>query len=210
MSKWIVEGKTSETLNYRRFDGKEDIQVSPEIFSELITIRTDLKEKIKEIETLKTDKIELDKKIEQLKTDSGKSDEVKKLNSDLEIAQDSFKELKKKYDELEKSIPAKVDAESAEKIKLIDFAKSADIKTDGLSGKEIKLQVIAKGLPFKEGTKPEEVSDDIINARFDAACELLRVKANTTPVKTPSVKVDADELAKNKEARLNMYNKKEA
>ena len=210
MPKWIVEGKTSETLNYRRFDGKEDIQVSPEIFSELITIRTDLKEKNKEIEILKTDKDELNNKIEKLKTDSGKSEEVKKLNSDLEIAQDSFKELKKKYDELEKSIPAKVDAESAEKIKLIDFAKSAEIKTDGLSGKEIKLQVIAKGLPFKEGTKTDEVSDDIINARFDAACELLKVRANETPTRAASVKGDANEIAKNKEARLNMYNKKEA
>ena len=135
---------------------------------------------------------------------------MKKLNSDLEIAQDSFKELKKKYDELEKSIPAKVDAESAEKIKLIDFAKSAEIKTDGLSGKEIKLQVIAKGLPFKEGTKTDEVSDDIINARFDAACELLKVRANETPTRAASVKGDANEIAKNKEARLNMYNKKEA
>jgi hypothetical protein len=211
MPKWIVEGKTSETLNYRRFDGKEDIQVSPEIFSELITIRTDVKEKNKEIETLKADKDELNKKIEQLKTDSGKSDEVKKLSGELETSQDSVKEWKKKYDELDKSIPERVASESAEKIKLMEFAKSADIKVDGLSNKEIKLQVIAKGLPFKEGTSFDTLSDDIINARFDAASELLKVRANETQTKqTVSVKVDANEIAKNKETRLNMYNKKEA
>jgi len=208
MAKWIVEGNTSNLLNYRRFDSNDDIEVSPEIFSELISIRKDLKEKIKEIDTLKTDKADLEKKVDQSKSD--KPEDVKKLTDELDTAKDSIKEWQKKYDELEKSIPEKVESESVEKVKLIDFAKSVDVKVDGLSNKEIKLQVIAKGLPYKSEVKTDDLSDEAIEARFDAACELLKIQANTETKKETTVKIDADEIAKKRADLQNYYNKKEA
>ena len=207
MPRWTVEGNTSESLKYRRFDGKEDIEVAPEIFSELITIRTDLKEKIKEINTLKTDNNDLKTKVEQLKTDSGNSDEVKKLKVDLDTATDKANEWKKKYDELQSSLPGMVDKESAEKFKLVEFAKSVDanMKVDGLSNKEIKVQIIAAGLPFKEGIKVDELSDEAIDARYDAACELLKVKANTTPVTNPKTRIDSNIIEQKREGLLHIH-----
>jgi hypothetical protein len=207
MSKWTVDGgDASNLLTYRLFDNSGDIQVSPEIHTELMKIKTDGKEKIKEIDNLKKEKADLEKQVETIKTDKA---------GDIDTAKDSVKEWKKKFDDLQGSIPEIVEKQSVEKFKLIEFAKSVDanMKIDGLSNKEIKLQIIAKGLPYKDGVKIDSLSDDAIEARFDAACELLKVKANTESKPVQGIKIDSNEIQKKRDALLSVYEtnqKKEA
>ena len=206
-NKWTVEGgDASNLLTYRLYDNSGDIQVSPEIHTELMKIKTDAKEREAEIKTLKEEKANLENSI---KADKNESEEIKKLKTDLETSKDSIKEWQKKCDELQKEIPVKVEKEASEKVRLIEFAKSVDVKADGLSNREIKLQVISKGLPYKEGVKIDELSDDAVDARYDAACELLRhIPNNETKKTTETVKVDADSIAKKREALLNVYDNK--
>lgn len=216
--KWTVEGgDASNLLTYRLFDNSEDIQVSPDIHTELMKIKNDNKDKGIKFDTLNKEKVELEKQIEKIKIDKKDDKEVEKFKIDLETANDSVKEWKRKFDELQKSIPETVEKESAEKVKLIAFAQSVDskMKVDGLSNKEIKLQIIAKGLPFKEGMKIDSMSDEAVEARYDAACELLRVRANEIPNNKiqNKIKVDADTIAIKREKLQTVYEdsqKKEA
>ena len=88
---------------------------------------------------------------------------------------------------------------ASERAELISFAKSSDesIVVDGLSNKEIKLQIIAKGLPFAEGIKVDSMSDEVIEARFDASKELIREKANMSSMVATT---DSTDLNKKKNA----------
>lgn len=74
---------------------------------------------------------------------------------------------------------AALDSAIAERIKLIDAAKAIapDVKTDGMSAKELKLSVIKSALPFAADIRVDALSDDQLNARYDAACDLAREKA---------------------------------
>lgn len=211
MPKWNVEGNdTSNSFTYRKFDGSTDIQVAAEIHQELMSIKNDSKEKAKEIVALKAEIDSLEKEKEQIKKDNEENADNKELEAKLEIANDKAKEWEKKYDALNLSIPEIVEKSSNEKFELAAFAKSVDpeIKLDGLTNKEIKIQIIAKGLPFKAGIKTDSLTDEIIDARYDAACELLRVKASESKndnSQNVGVKIDADEIAKKKAALQNIY-----
>lgn len=180
MPKWNVEGDTtSNSFTYRKFDGSTDIQVAPEIHQELMSIKTDNKEKSQTIDKLKSDNSKLLDEIEKFKLDKQDNADRKEIEAKLELANDKAVEWEKKFDELNSSIPEMVEKGSLEKFELVEFARSVDpnIKLDGLSNKEIKLQIISKGLPFKSGVKTDELQDEIIDARYDAACDLLRERA---------------------------------
>lgn len=190
--KWTVEGgDASNLLTYRKFDGSSDIQVSKEIHDELQTIKTDAKDKGIENDTLKKEIAGLKETNEKLKVDA-----KQEYQNQLELEKEKSKKWAEKFDTLEKEIPAKVAELAKETAELTTFAKAVmpDMKFDSMSNKEIKLQVIAKGLPFKEGVKVDSISDEMLNARFDAACELLRKSAIAPEKKEPegSIKIDAN------------------
>lgn len=211
MPKWNVEGdNTSNSFTYRKFDGSTDIQVAPEIHKELMAIKNDSKEKNQKIEQLKSENENLKKENEKIKLDKKDEDENKEIKAKLEIANDEAKEWKKKFDSLNNSIPEIVEKNSIEKFELIEFAKSIDnkMKIDGLSNKDIKLQIIAKGLPFKDGVKTDSLTDEIIEARYDAACDLLRTKAadyKKTNYAGGEIKIDRNEIEKKRADLQTVY-----
>jgi hypothetical protein len=100
------------------------------------------------------------------------------------------------------------DAALGERMKLIDMAKSVrqDFKHDGLSNRDIKLSVISTNLPYTTGTDIAKLDDAHVNARYDAACELAKVKASQQPnSETSFMRVDEADLKKKKEERLNLH-----
>ena len=209
--KWIVDGSdASNLLTYRRFD-ETDIQVDSEIHGELMSARNQTKEVQKNFDALEKENKILKEQNEKLKADAGDIPDKEKLVDQLEVANDKAEALQKKYDELEASIPDMVDNNTRERLQLVEFAKSVDpeLKTDSLSNKEIKLQVIAKGLPFKAGVKMDSVSDDAIEARFDAACELLRERATDTNTGTASTGFDRNSVDEKKNALQNVYQREQ-
>lgn len=116
---------------------------------------------------------------------------------------------KEKYNQLEAAVPEMADQAATEKVEVLEAAKGVDgIQTDGLSTKEIKLAIIGKGLPFKPDVKIDGLSNDVINARYDAAVELLKKTANIPQRKTmikDTVKIDASVIEEKKRALLNQY-----
>jgi hypothetical protein len=207
--KWIVEGgDASNLLTYRRFDGSTDIQVDSNIHGELMSVRNDSKEKQKKIDSLEKENSKFKEQIEKFKTDSIDPKDKEKLVIDLELANDKADEWKTKHDKLEASIPDMVESKSQERFDLISFAKSVDseMKVDSLSNKEIKLQIISKGLPFKKGVRSDDLSDERIEARYDAACELLRVKATENDnSNSQSLGIDRNTIEEKKAKLKNVY-----
>lgn len=209
--KWNVEGdNTSNSLTYRKFDGSTDIQVAPEIHKELMAIKNDSKENSQKIEQLKSENEKLMKENEKIKMDKKDEDGNKELEAKLEIANDKAKEWEKKFDALNASVPEMIEKGSIEKFELVEFAKSVDtkMKIDGLSNKDIKLQIIAKGLPFKEGVKTDSLTNEIIEARYDAACDLLRTKAadkKNNNYAGGEVKIDRNEIEKKRADLQTVY-----
>jgi len=206
---WKVDGDdTSNSLTYRKFDGTTDIQVAPEILKELQAIKTDAKEKEKESVSFQSTIEKLTKENEQFKADKKDENDNKDVLAKLEIATDLSKEWEKKFDALNLSIPEMVEKGAQEKFELVEFAKSVDseMKIDGLSNKEIKLQIIAKGLPFKDGIKTDSMTDEIIEARYDAACDLMRTKASEKKNDNKNeIKIDRDEIAKKRADLQTVY-----
>jgi len=206
---WKVDGDdTSNSFTYRKFDGTTDIQVASEILQELQAIKNDAKEKVKENVSLQSTIDQLTKEVAQFKTDKKDEKGEKDVLAKLEIANDMSKEWEKKFDALALSVPDLVEKGTKEKFELVEFAKSvsSEMKIDGLSNKEIKLQIIAKGLPFKDGIKVDSMSDEIIEARYDAACDLMRTKASENKgANTNETKVDRDEIAKKRADLQTVY-----
>ena len=207
--KWIVEGNdASNLLTYRMLDGNTDIQVDGAIHGELMRARNDSKEKSKKIEILENENKDLRNGLEKIKIDMKDIPDKEKILTELEIANDKAAEWKKKFDELENKIPDMIERNSKEKFQLIEFAKSVDpnMRIDGLSNKEIKLQIIAKGLPFRSGINIESQADEIVEARYDAACELLREKAikNNDKPKV-GLSIDRNQLAEKRIAMTQVY-----
>jgi hypothetical protein len=78
------------------------------------------------------------------------------------------------------------------------------MKVDGLSLQEKKLQIIAKALPFKAGINVD--SKEVIDARYEAACELLRTRNKETSYKPATgIKVDSNAIAEKKAKMQNVY-----
>jgi len=207
---WTVEGgDTSNLLTYRLYDGSQDIHVDKAILGEIMDIKDDLKARQLEINDKNQEIENLKAKIEKIQVDSKDNPEVKDLMDKLEIANDKSEEWEKKFKELEAKIPTLVNDSTQEKFELVNFAKSVDssIVVDGLTNREIKLQVIAKGLPFKAGIQTDSITDEQIEARYDAACELLRAKA--TEPKSGSLQIDSKSIEEKKMALKNLYGKKQ-
>jgi len=176
--------------SYRMMDGATDIQVDGPIHQELMALRKQIKNDSAEIDNLKT-------QIEQKVTDE-------KINDELRVAKDEAEQWKNKFGELKKSIPEMVAKAAMDRLDLVDIAKSvcADQKFSEMSDKDIRIQVIQKGLPFKSGIAIDGVSDFEIDARFDAAVELLKHQANKKEDK-PQTAIDENTI---NEKRLNMQN----
>jgi len=193
---------TDKKFSYRKFDGSTDISVSQEVHEELMLLRNNLKEFNAKIDGY-------EKEIEELKADSSDNEEIKSLKELNESLKETVDSWKSQFDALKNSIPEKAAELAKERSELVDFAKSAEISVDGLSNDEIKLQIIAKGLPFKEGVKVDSLNAETINARYDAACELLKEKANLSnpkPVQRDSnFTVDSSHIEEMRNKGLNMY-----
>jgi hypothetical protein len=188
-----------KTFSYRKFDGSTDIQVPQEIHSEFMTLRNQIKADQDQIK-------ELNEKL-AVASKEPPVDKDKELEEKIQLLTDQNEELKKNYASLEASIPEKIAAAATERVAVLDSAKASgvEIKMDGLSNREIKLQLIAKHLPFKDGIKVDSMSDDAVNARYDAAIEIAKIKANHVNSRLSGNQTKVDSVEEMKMKRLNMY-----
>jgi uncharacterized protein len=209
----IKEGDMPQTLTYRADDGK-DYQVPPEVMAEIKTIKSKIKKDEEELQAAQAQLEEVKKQVEAATSEPAPTEpsEVEKLkaeNAKLQGLVDTLSDAVKKYqaelesastetstDELDKAVQDRMD--------LIDVAKAAlpDFKADGLSNREIKLKVIDKVLPST--ARLDSVDQYIIDARFDAAAELLRVTARTSQRNSGGVRVDQSSVEDKKNKRLNL------
>jgi len=192
-----LKGTSDTKFSYRKFDGSTDISVSQEVHTELMSLRNTIKDFQNQVDSYKTQIGDLNKKSESNEKDA----EISSLKETVDG-------WKRQYDELKNSIPEVANTMAKERTELVEFAKSVDSKIaiDGLSNKEIKLQIIATGLPFASGISVDSLTDEIINARFDASKELIKEKANLSTQKiSDSFVVDSNEITKKKLAMQNAW-----
>lgn len=198
------EGKeSSRSYNYRKFDGSKDIVVEKEILDELILLNKKIKADENELKNIK-DKLTKEK---DLVIDAGENEKIKKLLEENKLLKDKMDAWTDKFAAFEKSVPKKVKDAAEIRVKLIESAKNIDsnLQIDSMSNKEIKLQIISKGLPFEEGIKIDSMSDEAIDARYDAAIELLKVQANLPISNNTLIKIDRTEINKKRNALQNIY-----
>lgn len=107
----------------------------------------------------------LNSQVDQLRTDA--ADSAKKVST-LEGERDSLKE---RLDQAEKDMQSKMDSAFKTRLDLMDKARAAgcEVRTD-MSDGELKAAVIVKKFPQ---AKLEGKDEAYINARFDAACEMI-------------------------------------
>lgn len=107
----------------------------------------------------------LNSQVDQLRTDA--ADSAKKVST-LEGERDSLKE---RLDQAEKDMQSKMDSAFKTRLDLMDKARAAgcEVRTD-MSDGELKTAVIVKKFPQ---AKLDGKDEAYINARFDAACEMI-------------------------------------
>jgi hypothetical protein len=197
---------TNKSFSYRKFDGSKDVAVSQEIHSELMTLRNQIKADQDQIESLKSELAQIQPSIPDPEGQASKEE----LMAKLENLQAEVMAWKEKYSQLEEAVPEMADEMAEEKAQVLDAAKAMDeeIAVDGLSTKEIKMQIISKGLPFKDGIKVDGLSDEIINARYDAAIDLLKARANMpkgNEMQKSTMKIDRSSVEEKRMKLQNMY-----
>jgi hypothetical protein len=138
---------------------------------------------------------------------NAQKEQIALLKAQIEALQALLAEKTKMLEEA--TSPATLDAAITERLSLIDIARHCvpDFKHDGLKNRDIKLAVISKVLPFAPGVKIEDVSDVVVDARFDASVELVREKAARHDNGCKPM-LDESEIAKKRMARLNLYENK--
>lgn len=193
----------SKTFTFRT-DSGSDIQVSQEVHSLLMSYKAKVKADEGEIASLRDQIAKINPSI----PDEAGVQEKQALLEKIDTMVAEIDAWKEKYSQLEEKVPEMADAVANEKMEVLEAAKGCDgITTDGLSVKEIKLAIIAKGLPFKQDVKIDGLSNDTINARYDAAIELLRKTANISSRPAKSVtKIDQSSIEEKRLALTKQYN----
>ncbi|MBN2824932.1 MAG: DUF2213 domain-containing protein [Campylobacterales bacterium] len=139
-----------------------------------------------------------------VKTDSSDLERIIKIQA---ARIDALEAVAKKRDEIASGeiTTSRLDAAINERLNLVEIASSVvkDFKRDGLDNRDIKLKVIEQMLPFPSGTKMDSIDDVVIDARFDAASELARQKANIDE-SSSKPKFDQSDINALREKRQNM------
>jgi DNA gyrase/topoisomerase IV subunit A len=132
---------------------------------------------------------ELEKFVAEMEKASAELEASEKELNDLAEAlaqkEESLKTLENELTERSKKISNgkinEVSESGVEKHKhsssLLTHAKLAKIDKPGkFSGKELKLEIIQRGFPFGVGTATHDLSQEILDARFEMAVEALEAQ----------------------------------
>jgi hypothetical protein len=180
----------AKTYVYKTLDGSKDLKIdSKEIFDELIELNKKLQADAKKKEKKEPDPEEEEETEEEDACGGGKKNDANSgfdaLRSELvdmidKKIKDAMpdmveKKTQEKKDEMDKEL-SKKNEEVKETISLMRIANRIipDLKTDSMNPRQIKIQIIQKGLP---NTYRADMTDDQINANYEAALEVLKVKA---------------------------------
>lgn len=121
------------------------------------------------------------------------------LQTQLKAATDQIAKLTTAAEEdaIEDQSEAALDAKIAKRTVLVDTAKIVipDVKTDGMKDRDIKLKIIAAKLPFAAGVRQDSLSQERIDAQFEAAVEIARREALDAGVGLDGAEVRNDEKA---------------
>ena len=210
----------AKTYVYKTLDGSKELKIdSEDVFNELKElnkkIQADAKKKEPAAEKKDPDdddeEEKEDKKKEDAKSayDALRSELVDMIDKKLKDAMPDMVEskTKEKKDEMDKELQKK-DAEVKETINLMRIVNRImpDLRTDAMTARQIKIQVIQKGLP---GSFRSDMTDDQVNATFEAALEVMRQKANQfdSSAKVFDDKSLQSQVEENKIKRLNVWGK---
>lgn len=207
--KFLID-RGESMLTYRTDAGK-DATIAPEVMDDLQTRN----QKIKDLEAkTRADAAELEALQSRLAAvnpaapDPKGEAEKQKLLAQIESLTQAVSAFETKYAALEQAMPQMVEDMAQEKTALNDAVKSVapEIKTDGMSPRALRLAVIEKRLPFEASVKVDSLSDEVVNARFDAAMDVARIQANLQrgPV-SGAPRLDRDEIARKRENLQNLH-----
>ena len=168
-----------DAYTWRTIDGV-DISVSKEAHTELTALKAKasdaedkLKERDEEIKALKkTDGKDKDKAGDEDKT----AKKIEELEGKLQAKDEAITKLQTELKQTKDEMPNLVADAAKARTELEAHADAAGIAHDGLADKDIKLQVIAKHLPFKSGLQIDALSEERIDAQFDAAMQVVKAK----------------------------------
>jgi len=209
-----------KTFSYRLLDGSRDIAVDSIAHSELMSLRGMVTERDAKIEghdkivedlTKKVEALEKDPKVE---ADAALQKTIETLNGKLSASDAKAVELEKTLKKERDELPTKIADGAKIRKQLEDDAKAAGVEgVDSLNDDQVRDQIIAKVLPFGEGVTADSITPEIRQARYDAAMELLRAKANdAAPENGPTgdgIAVDEAAIAKKREELGNVYERKQ-
>ena len=206
-----MSGEIKDLLTWRTLEDK-DIQVDASAHAELKALKAKVADLAEAKEKAEKDLKELTDKAKDKGKDSADSKlagKVEELEGKLQTANDKAEALKGELKKAQDEMPGLVEEAAKLRKELEQDAESAGIVTDGLSDNEIKLQVIGKHLPFKEGISQDALEQSIIDARYDAAMDLLRTKENKSGAdKAPRTSgLDEEAIAEKRTALQNRYNR---
>lgn len=187
-----VDMKEGNMLKFRTDEGKElevDGANATTIHAELVKLKGE-----RDAANTKATEAEgkitaLDEKVKQLEKEKPEGDDkdVKKLEKkistmedELETANDKSEKLQKQLDEIDKKRPEEIRQAGRAFADLEADAKAVGIESvDNMTERQIKEQIISTKLPYKDGVKVDEKSDEAIDARYEAAMEMHRAELNT-------------------------------
>lgn len=209
---FVEKGRAGPTVGARNDDAAWQID-KKDGGAKMPTVRIDGKD-YEVPQEVKSKFDEAQAKANQLDAVTGERDSLK---SQLETAKGQLDskdvEIKTLKDELEKAKDQKpsqdeLDAAVKERLALVDTARDyvKDFDPEGKSNKDIKVLVIQT---LDEEFKPDEKSDEYIDARYDGAVSVLKNMAHKT-VGDRSLKIPGKGgagLDEKRQKRLNMRNK---
>ncbi|MEW6525078.1 MAG: DUF2213 domain-containing protein [Spirochaetota bacterium] len=144
---------------------------------------------------------------EEKMADASDIAKLKELIKKQQAKIDALEEiLKKKKEEQKRNDEAvRIDEAVKKRLALIDAAKSVvpEYKYDGESERDLKLKIINKILPFESSVKIDTLDDVYIDARYDAALQFAKEKANID-IGNNAVRIDEHAIEEKKKKRLQL------
>lgn len=191
-----VDMKEDGMLKFRTDAGQEieiDGANAKDTHAELVKLKGERDEAAGKVTEADKTIEDLNKKVEILEKDQPEGDEIKKLKKDLgtaedklETANDAKEKLEGKLAEADKKRPEQVRQAARDYAALEADAKAAGVENiDSMTDRQIKEGIISAKLPYKEGVKVDDKSDEAVDARYEAAMEVCRAEANTADESQP-------------------------
>jgi uncharacterized protein len=201
-------------MTYRSDSDGKDYEIPEAVSKDLET----LKAKLKEMQETLSKELEAKKFLEKKFSELGQGTEnpekenllkqITELEGKIKLVSSETDGWRKRFEELEKSIPEKVANASTERVQVVEQAKALlgdSVDYTKMDVAKIQDEVIAKILPYPDGLKMDSISSEMRTAHYHAAIRLAKKQVEIDPsLGKGQIKQDSGE-----DFRKSMYGKKQ-